>query len=56
MTEIEKSNPVVRKELKPKIEEIVQNEKNNRVRNVYLKALETANKYSRGAGAADDGE
>jgi hypothetical protein len=44
LTEIAKSNPVVRKELGPKIEEIVKNEKNNGVKNVYLRALRSMNK------------
>jgi DUF1680 family protein len=39
LTEITKSNPAIRKELDQKIEEIVQNEKNNGVKNVYLTAL-----------------
>jgi hypothetical protein len=56
LTEIAKSNPLIRKELKQKIEEIVQNEKNNRVKNVYSKALGTANKYRRRTGVADDGD
>ena len=56
LTEIAKSNPVIRKELKQKIEEIVQNEKNNGVRNVYSKALGTANKYRRRTGVAYDGD
>jgi hypothetical protein len=44
LTEIAKSNPAIRKELGSKIEEIVQNEKNNGVKNVYLKALRSMNK------------
>ena len=44
LTEIAKSNPAIRKELGSKIEEIVQNEKNNGVKNVYLKALKVMNK------------
>jgi hypothetical protein len=43
LTEITKSNLAIRKELAPKIEEIVQNEKNNGVRTVYLKALKMMN-------------
>ena len=44
LTEIIKSNPKIRKELVPKIEELLKNEKNNGVRNVYLKALKTISK------------
>jgi hypothetical protein len=44
LTEIAKGNPAIRKELGSKIEEIVQNEKNNGVKNVYLKALRVMNK------------
>jgi len=44
LTEIAKSNPEIRKELGSKIEEIVKNEKNNGVKNVYLKALKSMNK------------
>jgi hypothetical protein len=44
LTEIIKSNPKVRKELGSRIEEIVKNEKNNGVKNVYLKALRIVNK------------
>ncbi len=44
LTEIIKSNPKTRKELVPKIEELLKNEKNNGVRNVYLKALKTISK------------
>jgi hypothetical protein len=43
LTEIAKGNPAIRKELGSKIEEIVQNEKNNGVKNVYLKALRVMN-------------
>jgi len=43
LTEIAKGNPAIRKELGSKIEEIVQNEKNNGVKNVYLKALRSMN-------------
>jgi hypothetical protein len=43
LAEITKSNPAIRKELAPKIEEIVQNEKNNGVKTVYLKALKMMN-------------
>ena len=44
LTEIAKNNPKARKELGSRIEEIVKNEKNNGVRNVYLKALRIMNK------------
>jgi hypothetical protein len=44
LTEIAKSNPAIRLELGSKMEEIVQNEKNNGVKNVYLKALRSMNK------------
>ena len=44
LTEIAKGNPAIRKELGSKIEEIVQNEKNNGVKNVYLKALRVMSK------------
>lgn len=44
LTEIIKSNPKIRKELVPKIEDLLKNEKNNGVRNVYLKALKTISK------------
>jgi hypothetical protein len=44
LSEIAKNNPRVRKELVPKIEGIVKNEKNNGVKNVYLKALKTISK------------
>jgi len=44
LSEIAKNNPRVRKELVPKIEGIIKNEKNNGVKNVYLKALKTINK------------
>jgi hypothetical protein len=44
LTEIVKSNPKVRKELGSRIEEIVKDEKNNGVKNVYLKALRIMNK------------
>jgi hypothetical protein len=47
LTEIAKSNPTIRKELGSKIEEIVQNEKNNGVKNVYLKALRSMNNDAR---------
>jgi hypothetical protein len=43
LTEIAKSDPAIRKELGSKIEEIVQNEDNNGVKNVYLKALRVMN-------------
>jgi hypothetical protein len=39
-----KSNPAIRKELELKIEEIVKNEKNKRVKNVYLKVINNTNK------------
>ena len=39
LTEITKSNPAVRKELVSRIKEIVKNEKNSGVKNVYLRAL-----------------
>jgi hypothetical protein len=41
LSEIVKNNHKIRSELFPKIEEIVKNEKNNGVKNVYLKALKT---------------
>jgi len=44
LTEIAKGNPAIRKELGSKIEEIVQNETNNGVKNVYLKALRVMNR------------
>ena len=44
LSEIAKNNAGVRKELVPKIEGIIKNEKNNGVTNVYLKALKTINK------------
>jgi len=44
LTEIAKSNPEARKELGLRIEEIVKNEKNSGVRNVYLKAFRIMNK------------
>jgi hypothetical protein len=44
LSEIIKNNPGVREELVPKIEGIIKNEKNNGVKNVYLKALKTINK------------
>lgn len=44
LSEIIKNNPGVREELVPKIEGIVKSEKNNGVKNVYLKALKTINK------------
>jgi hypothetical protein len=43
LTEITKSNLAIRKDLAAKIEEIVQNEKNNGVKTVYLKALKMMN-------------
>lgn len=39
LSEIAKHNPKAQRELIPKMEEIVRKEKNNGVRNVYLKAL-----------------
>jgi hypothetical protein len=44
LSEIIKNNPSVREELVPKIEGIVKSEKNNGVKNVYLKALKTISK------------
>ena len=44
LTEIAKNNPETRKELGSRIEEIVKNEKNSGVRNVYLKAFRIMNK------------
>jgi len=44
LTEIAKNNPIARKELEPKIEELAKNENNNGVKNVYLKALKTIKK------------
>ena len=44
LSEIAKNNPKARKGLVPKIEEIVKKEKNNGVKNVYLKALKIINK------------
>ena len=44
LTEIAKNNPEARKELGSRIEEIVKNEKNSGVRNVYLKAFRIMNK------------
>jgi len=44
LSEIVKNNPRVRKEVVPKIEGIIKNEKNNGVKNVYLKALKTMSK------------
>ena len=44
LSEIIKNNLSVREELVPKIEGIVKNEKNNGVKNVYLKALKTISK------------
>ena len=44
LTEIAKSNLKVREELRSRIEEIAKNEKNNGVKNVYLKALRIINK------------
>jgi hypothetical protein len=39
-----KSNPAIRKELGLKIEEIVKNEKNKGVKNVYFKVINNTNK------------
>jgi hypothetical protein len=44
LTEIAKNNPKARQELRSRIEEITRNEKNNGVKNVYLKALKSMNK------------
>jgi hypothetical protein len=44
LTEIVKNNSKVRKELGSRIEEIVKNEKNNGVKNVYLNALRIMDK------------
>ena len=44
LTEIAKGNPAIRKDLGSEIKEIVQNETNNGVKNVYLKALRVMNK------------
>ena len=44
LSEIAKNNPTVRKTLVQTIEEIVKNEKNSAVKNVYLKALRVINK------------
>jgi HEAT repeat protein len=44
LSEMVKNNPKARNELLPRIEGLVKNEKNNGVKNVYLKALETINK------------
>jgi hypothetical protein len=43
LVEIVKNNPAIRKELASQIEEIVQDEKNDGVKNVYLKALRIMN-------------
>jgi hypothetical protein len=44
LTEIAKNNPAVRKGLVPRIEEMVEKEKNNGVKKVYIKALKNMNK------------
>lgn len=44
LSEIVKNNSKMRNELLPKIERIVESEKNNGVKNVYLKALKTMGK------------
>jgi len=44
LTEIAKNNPKLGQELRSRIEEITRNEKNNGVKNVYLKALKIMNK------------
>lgn len=44
LTEIAKNNPKVGRELRSRMEEITRNEKNNGVKNVYLKALKIMNK------------
>jgi len=44
LTQIAKNNPKVGRELRSRIEEITRNEKNNGVKNVYLKALKIMNK------------
>jgi len=44
LTEIAKNNPKVEQELRSRMEEITRNEKNNGVKNVYLKALKIMNK------------
>jgi hypothetical protein len=44
LTEIAKYNLISRKTLLPKFDEIIKNEKNNGVRNVYVKALKEINK------------
>jgi hypothetical protein len=43
LVEIVKNNTAIRKELASQIEEIVQDEKNDGVKNVYLKALRIMN-------------
>lgn len=44
LSEIIKYNPKVRNELALKIEELIKSEKNNGVKNVYLKAQRTISK------------
>jgi len=44
LTEIAKNNPKLRKELVPKFKEIAEKEKNNGVKNVYIKALKIIEK------------
>jgi hypothetical protein len=39
-----KNNPKLQKELVPKFKEIAEKEKNNGVKNVYIKALKTLEK------------
>jgi HEAT repeat protein len=47
LTEIAKNNPKTRKELVPKFKEIAEKEKNNGVKNVYVKALKIVETDSR---------
>jgi len=44
LSEIAKNNPKTRKQLLPVFEKIIKSEKNNGVKNVYLKALKAINK------------
>jgi hypothetical protein len=44
LSEIAKHNPKAQKDLVPKIKEIIKKEKNNGVRNVYIKALKSIEK------------
>ncbi len=46
LSEIAKSNPGIRNTLLPEIRRIIKNEKNNGVKNVYLKALKAIEKQS----------